>query len=276
MIAINSDKCIECKKCERVCPVSGIDISTATINEDCIQCHHCAAVCSENAIGSQNIIGNASQNNIQPYDFELLMQQRRTHRDFSSKPLSPSIIKEFINHLRYSPTASNRQSLHFTVITNDEQLNRINQLTIETLTKAFNAVNWLTKPLLKLLKGKSVVQTIEQSKTKFLNKAARDNNMITYNAPALIVIHSEEVPVGMPCHDANIWTGMAILYAELIDLCTCVNGYIVNAAQKNKKLKQCLQIPDNHKVYSTILIGYPKGKFENIVERNLPNIHFLN
>lgn len=267
--------CNKCKKCEQICPVSGIDITTKTISDDCIKCYHCGAICSQQAIHNEQALGHTTQNSIQPYEFELLMQQRRSHRIFSNRTIAPELVSEFINNLRFSPTASNLQSLHFTVITNQDELLRINHLTIETLTQAFKGINTFTKPLIKLFMGSRKLRMMEVAKQKFLNKKAINKNMICYNAPALILVHSETSLTGMPCHDANIWTGMAVLYAELLDLCTCINGYIVNAAQRNKHLKNSLSIPKNHTIQAALLIGYPKTKFDNKVERPYPVINTI-
>ncbi len=275
MISISTDNCRKCKKCEQICPVSGINIENHTISNDCIECYHCAAICKEGGINEDHTINAVTQNNIQSYDFELLMQQRRSHRNFNKQKIAPEIISEFIDNLRFSPTASNLQSLHYTVVTNPDELSRINDTTIDTLTKAFNGINAFTKPLIRLFLGKKKLAKMEQSKRKFLNKKAINKNMICYNAPALILVHSETSPTGMPCHDANIWTGMAVLYAELLDLCTCINGYIVNAAKRNKQLQTSLSIPKEHTVYAALLIGYPKTKFENTVERKHPVINTI-
>ncbi|WP_430815253.1 nitroreductase family protein [Carboxylicivirga sp. RSCT41] len=275
MLVISEDNCIKCKKCESVCPVEGIDIDNKSVAKDCIKCYHCSAICPRKAIGDRHTTGHTSQNNIQPYDFELLMQQRRSHRIFSTQEVAPAILKEFVEHMRFSPTASNLQSLRFTVITNKNKLKEVNDLTIQTISKAYRSINWVTKPLIALLKGKAALKKMEQSKRKFMRKAESRNDMICYNAPALIVIHSENIPVGMPCHDAGIWTGMATLYAELLNLSSCINGYIVNAAQRNSKIKEVLHIPGNNEIYSTILIGYPKLKYENRVDRPIPKLRFI-
>jgi nitroreductase/NAD-dependent dihydropyrimidine dehydrogenase PreA subunit len=275
MVKISEDNCLKCKKCESICPVAGVDIENNVISENCIECYHCGAICSQKAIGEKNTLGKTSQNNIQPYDFELLMEQRRSHRIFSTQEVSPELLTEFVNHMRFSPTASNLQSLKFTIVTNKKKLNEINDLTILTLKKAFNSLNRISKSLIWLLKGKKALNAMEQSKRKFTQKAELRKDMICYNAPALIVIHSESNPVGMPCHDASIWTGMATLYAELLNLSTCINGYIVNATKRNGKIKEALHIPKNHEIYSTILIGYPKMKFENRVQRKMPEINII-
>ena len=273
---VQGDKCLHCKKCEQLCPVSAVNIDNNSFSEDCIMCYHCVAICPVQAIDdSKNTVGLSSRNTIKPEEFELLMQQRRSHRIFKTQTLSPEILLEFIEHMRYSPTAGNSQGLHFTVVTNKQKLEEVNRLTLSTLIKAFNGINVVTKPLIRLFSGKKALLKMEKSKSKFLNKAALKKDMITYNAPALIVIHSVNNPVGMPCHDAGIWTGMAALYAEPLGLCTCINGYIVNASNRNKEIKAALQIPARHTIHSTLLIGYPKYKFENRVERKKPNINFM-
>ncbi|TRX63265.1 nitroreductase family protein [Carboxylicivirga sp. M1479] len=275
MIEITSETCTKCKKCERICPVSGINIADKSISKDCIECHHCGAICSQEAINHKNTIGHTTQNNIQPFDFELLMQQRRTHRIFSTQTVQPQLLKEFIENMRFSPTASNLQSLKFTVVTNKSKLKEVNDLSISTLTKAFNALNSFTVPIMKVLLGKSKVKKMEQSKRKFINKSISNQDMICYNAPALIVIHGQDSPVGMPTHDASIWTGMATLYAELLNLCTCINGYIVNAAKRNKKINEVLHIDKKDQIYAAILIGYPSVKFKSKVERKMPQVSFI-
>jgi len=276
-MTINEEKCRRCKKCEVVCPTQSLDINAKTTVEDCIACYHCLSVCQADAItNSSNITGPCYQINISPREFELLMQQRRSYRLFKSTPVDPDILTEFITRMRYSPTASNSQTLEFTVIQDQELLQKVNDITIQTLTKAFNkGLNQWTKPLIKLLKGEAFLNSMQRSKQKFLKKAQITPDMITYQAPAMILIHTPSTPTGMPVHDANIWTGMATLYTELLELGTCINGFVVNAVKRNNALKQLMQIPAHHQVHSAILIGYPKIKYSNRVERKLPKITIL-
>jgi NAD-dependent dihydropyrimidine dehydrogenase PreA subunit len=50
-----NDKCIECRKCERLCPVGAIDISTKSFDtKKCIGCAACLNTCPKNAINITN------------------------------------------------------------------------------------------------------------------------------------------------------------------------------------------------------------------------------
>lgn len=269
--------CKRCKKCERICPTNTLNIDSSNILGDyCIECYHCLAVCPNKTEDDEHVLGSNFQYSMQPYDFEQLMQQRRSNRDFSSKPISNELLSEFINNMRFSPTASNAQKLEFTVITNKALLQLINDTTISTLSKTFKkSISPITKPLISTFLGKKAYVGLEKLKGKFLKKAAFDPNMICYNAPALILIHSKKTPGGMPLQDANIWLGMATLYAELLELATCINGYIVNAVQRNKTMKKQMQIPDNHQLHAALLIGRSKKKFNNRIDRKTPKLKFI-
>ncbi len=276
-MTINKEKCQRCRKCEVVCPTQALDIDAQKPITDCIACYHCLAVCPTNAFNNPtHLSGSCFQVHISPDEFELLMQQRRSYRQFKSTPIPSDVLKEFITRMRYSPTASNTQALEFTVIQDPKLLQKVNDLTIQTITNAFNkSLNRWTQPLIRLLKGASFLDTMLRSKRKFLKKAQIAPDMITYQAPAMILIHAPAAPTGMPIHDAGIWTGMATLYAELLDLGTCINGFVVNAVKRNKALKELLQIPTNHEVHSVLLVGYPKIKYSNRVERKQPKIKFI-
>lgn len=50
-MCLNSDKCINCLKCVRVCPMQ-VDVLKDINNLDCIRCSKCADICPEGAISS--------------------------------------------------------------------------------------------------------------------------------------------------------------------------------------------------------------------------------
>ena len=137
---------------------------------------------------------------IRSYYDKTLLLNRRTHRNFSDKALSQEQITAFITDLRHSPTASNSRSLEFTVITNKEVIQHINNLSINTIKKAFKSINGISTPVLQLLIGKKAMHALPNSKRNFLNKAEKKQQMITYNAPAIIIVHAPKVKTGMPIH----------------------------------------------------------------------------
>jgi nitroreductase len=251
------------------------DLEISDFPAGCIKCYHCVAACKTGALQR---IGTISEDRFQieihPEEMELLIAQRRTHRDFSNRKIAPETLLEFISKLRYSPTASNCQNLHFTVITSGQIIARLNDMTLEELRHRFSKLNRLTIPIAAIKYGKGLSKLLSV-KEKFLQKSKLNPSMITYNAPAVILVHAPDETATMPQLNAGIWTGMAILYAELLDLGTCVNGYVVTAMKSSAAMRNKFQIPEGHKVMSCILLGYPKDKYYLKVERNEPSINWL-
>lgn len=48
-LQIDTEKCIECRKCEKVCPMN-LNILEITNNPDCIKCGRCVEICPEGAL----------------------------------------------------------------------------------------------------------------------------------------------------------------------------------------------------------------------------------
>ncbi len=46
-LSVNLEKCTQCRECQDICPVNGIDIESdpPRIQEPCIYCFHCASIC---------------------------------------------------------------------------------------------------------------------------------------------------------------------------------------------------------------------------------------
>jgi nitroreductase/NAD-dependent dihydropyrimidine dehydrogenase PreA subunit len=276
MITTDHTKCKKCNLCRDHCPTLSYNNDMTGNYADCIDCQQCEAVCPHGAISSSGMDPMPMEySKIDADEFQRLIAQRRSHRDFSSQNVSGEQVQAFISHLRFSPTASNNQNLSFTVITNKDEIAKLNETVIQTITARFkNTINPLTKPLLTLMLGKRA-QSLVNAKAKFLKKADAKPDMITYNAPVVILVHAPQSLMGMPVLNAGIWTGMALLYAETLGLSTCVNGYIVNALTHNSAFKSHLAIPDDHQVFSCLLLGYGKKRFTYKVNRKEPPINWL-
>jgi nitroreductase/NAD-dependent dihydropyrimidine dehydrogenase PreA subunit len=275
MIAINKEKCTGCKTCSDVCPLLAFNNDMTGTPIDCINCQQCGAACPHGAVSFDNIgLYESIRSTIQPDQMKVLIENRRSHRNFSPQKVEKETIESFLTDLRFSPTASNNQNLEFTVLADRSQIAHLNEMVIQTIRGRFKkALNPFTIPFLRFIYGKSL-HTLLAAKQKFVNKSLVKHDMITYNAPVVIIVHAPTAPTGMPMLNAGIWTGMALLYAETKGLATCVNGYTVNALQYNKKLRSSLGIPNHHQVYSCLLLGYPKKKFAFVANRRKPVIHW--
>jgi len=64
-----------------------------------------------------------------------LILDRRSVRQYQSKPVEDEKLKWIVECGMYAPTARNKQNWHFTVITNPQTLEDINRLTLEGMDR---------------------------------------------------------------------------------------------------------------------------------------------
>lgn len=60
---------------------------------------------------------------------------RRSIRNFENKPIESELIEQIVKCGIHAPTAKNKQNWHFTVITSQEMLNKINELVLTGMEK---------------------------------------------------------------------------------------------------------------------------------------------
>ncbi len=56
---------------------------------------------------------------------------------------------------------------------------------------------------------------------------------------------------------------------------TCFNGFIVHAMKKKNKLFAEFGIPADHRVYASLLAGYPKVRYVNESSRRGPEFKLV-
>lgn len=265
MIQIDKELCIKCNKCVNNCTAHAIDIENFIVSDLCIACGHCVAICQQKAVtmNNQPIVELLPQN-IQSQDFRTLCTHTRSCRSFTNQEIDADLVKKLCEITAHAPSASNVRGIELTVITNKEILNKINADVSSELLTMFRL---LTRPVIKqvvqLFTSKQQVIKLENYVAKFTKARNEGKSNITFNAPALVLFHAKHESIGMLDTDASIWTTYLALYASSFGLGTCFNGFIVKALGKNKKMQTNYGIPADHKVYSSLLLGYPARKFAN-------------
>ena len=277
MVIINDSSCVNCGLCQRICPSGAICLINHSIDQRlCLECYHCVAVCQSNAI-TNGLLPPVEAVDFFPRRNELknLILQRRSVRNYSSRKPETDLLQSFISDLRYSPTASNAQSLCFSIVTGQQVIERVNDLTIATFRTALKPFgNALLKPMLRLAMGHEAFERMNRYRLRFENP--KNPRMVVYNAPAMIAVHAPDGKNSLAAMDASIWMGQAVLYAPSLGLASCINGFVVKAAKRNKQIASLMGVPDGHQLHAVLLIGYPATRFVNLVERREPLVAIVN
>ncbi len=277
MPTIVTEKCIKCLKCEKDCPSDAISIETGVINNSCIHCGHCVAICPEEAvlpdtgriIPLKDITVNAN-------DFEQLSANLRSCRSYSKRAVSEKTIVKLIENMKHYPSASNARPIQVTVVKTPEKVQQLNDDTASALIKSLSKVsNPVVKTILKVTAPSMNTKGLSAYKTKLTERQAIDTSQICRHAPVVMLFHGVNNRFGMADTDAQIWATYTSIYAKTMGLGSCFIGFIVKAMEQNKSMKKDYNIPENHRVFAALILGYPKVNYVNETSREKPGYQLI-
>lgn len=277
MPVIQTEKCTRCLKCERDCPALAITIKTGEIAETCIHCGHCVAICPEKAVLPDfGEIIPLRGHRVTAEDFSLLTAGIRTCRSYQDKEVPEALLVRLVDNIKHYPSASNARPLQVTVVRSGDKIKRLNSLTEEKLLKMFSLASMFPVSLfLRFFIPAGELRKLKLYKEKFTGQRKTNDSMICHHAPAVILFHGPVTKTGMYEADANIWATYTSLFANTMGLGTCFNGFIVNAMKKKSRQNAELGIPAGHRVYASLLVGYPRVKYVNECSRKSPEINLV-
>lgn len=182
------------------------------------------------------------------------IKQRRSIRKYKNKKIPKRLIEEIIEAGRYAPSSHNSQPWRFIVITEKKKINELSEY----------IKNWFKKRLkLGYLVGffnKKIKNELEAAKKRLVKE-----DLFFYNTPLLILICAKPkrfVEVDCACAAQNM-----MLAARSLNIGSCWIGFADLVINKNRKLMASLGIPEDHKIISHLIFGYPTKFPEKAMER---------
>lgn len=273
MPTIKLDNCIKCMKCVSDCPSNAIDIEKGDIAQTCIHCGHCVAICPESTIlpDTGDIIP-LENSKITSNDFRILTSNLRSHRKYLKKEIPNEIIEELIENMKHYSSASNARPIQVTVVKNKDKIQLLNDLTLKTLIKSLNVItNPVVQLLLKVFAPTIDIKSLKNYQKSLIIKQRTNKSLVCHHAPLVMLFHGPNSKFGMGEADAYIWATETTIYAKTFGLGSCFIGFIVKAMERNKTLKKEMKIPENHKVFASLVLGYPKDNYVNETSRTKPD-----
>jgi nitroreductase len=227
----------------------------------CINCGHCVAICPHGALS----LNTMSPKDCPPVHKELafsaeqgthFLRSRRSTRNYKEKKVPRDILTQLIDIARYAPSGHNLQPVHWLVITDPEEVQRLAGLVADWMRSLIN-------------QGAEIALTYHMDRV--VNAWDNGVDRILRSAPHLIVAHGLKtlLPVQGACTIALTYLELA---AASFGLGTCWAGYFNAAANFYPPLSEVLALPPNHLPYGAMMIGYPKYTFPRIPLRNTPKI----
>lgn len=279
-VVINKTLCIGCGLCRQVCPYRAIDIVDGVAKyqiESCFTCGHCQAVCPEKAIHiadqyfpveemSRNLHGVSTDS--ERHSTKLLvdiMAGRRSCRNYKDKTVPLSVLKALVAIGITAPSGTNCQPWNFTLLPQRSDMLAFGSL----IGDYFKRLNRLCESrLLRLLTKvvtKGSLNRYYESHYHSVKEAIEDwdergEDRLFHGASAAILV-TAKTHASCPGEDALLATQNILLAAHSMGLGTCLIGFAVEAAKRDKGIGRALGIPDDEKLYAVIALGYPKIEY---------------
>jgi nitroreductase/ferredoxin len=293
-ININQSTCKKCYLCMEVCP-NKIYIKNSTgeiaTRPDrihlCFKCGQCMAVCSTQSVKVDGISYETDffeLPTIQPGGFEKpffdLIHTRRAIRNFKDKPVPRELLEKVVEAISFAPPGFPPLKTKIVVVENTALIRKAlpNMIRLyETLT------NMMKKPMMRFFikkeVGKRKFKTMEEHLIPSLIKRlpelkAGTEDTITRYAPAMILFLADKGGEDIS-QDISIAATYGMLAMHSLGLGGSIMDLIPPAINKDPELRSMFHVSENHEVVTSLIIGYPKYKYQRGIRRNLKSVEWL-
>jgi nitroreductase/NAD-dependent dihydropyrimidine dehydrogenase PreA subunit len=285
-VSIDYDKCTGCGTCIEGCgrcfTMEDDRVTVYADTNNCVICGRCIAVCPADAI-THTEMDMVNFHKIQNRDlistdvfFEFL-RQRRSHRAFTDKKIPEPEMKKLVDIVRYSPTGSNSQMVELLVIQDPDRIKKYSDLSVDFMVKSGAGAKKHAEEL--RAGGKASQTEINQIEMMafYGDMMAQSREMgldpVFYNAPAVMVFHAPDQGFSKKDDCVIASTSMGLL-ARTMGLEYTYIGIFDGAANGSPEIMKELNLPEGNKVYSVIIVGYPKMKFFSTVDRKPTTVRY--
>jgi nitroreductase/NAD-dependent dihydropyrimidine dehydrogenase PreA subunit len=291
-VSINPDLCTACGACADICPDGIFAFSggkvTIVPHSDCLRCWHCLAVCPSGAVSQAGIsiedcppifAGDL------PTQTQLIatFRERRSTRRFLNRPVPREVVEELIDGARWTPSASNGQSMAWIALDDPDQIKALGA----EIAHAFErAAVLLRSPIIRAL-GPLVLGPARFGQAmhyragleSIVAEHGRGEDPIFRHAPLVLIGHT---PSGndLGRDDAIYQAYNIMLLAQRMKLGTCQIGYLtavleLNIFGLNRGLVKRLSLPASRRAQVALTVGYPRYHFRRVVPRVVPEVRWI-
>ena len=267
MISIDTQKCILCGICIKVCHEHCMHINDKKLHIDsqyCSTCTQCIAVCPHQALSWNGSPPEVFDKALYPQSNQVaeLFKQRRTNRDFAQGKIDRSILEEITGYAAYAPT--HNFSFRAVIIDDEAIIDWVDKILYQYSMKIYRLLfkhgifHFLIRKLLpfheyEYLKALPKLKIIKKRKKGFKTKPAA----------IILLVGDKRIPLSVESAQYAIYN--IDLYAQSKGLAVRNLGGNVVVFNKNHEFRGKLGLEKTEKVFGILTIGYPAITFSNKV-----------
>lgn len=294
MIEISHDAsvCRKCGLCAMTCPIALIQQdergTIPTIDTDrldgCFRCGQCVAICPQGGISHSHFpegaVNPVRDEYVPNYDQVLeLVRSRRSKRSFKNRKVERDVLEKVLEVARLGPSGHNEQSTEFVVIQDEKLIHEIGALAAKGLARMAMPFKYAVgRMIMRPMMGRRGVEYVTELAPELEGLAEMYNegtDLILHEPPVLILFCADSVGGTFAGTNANIALHNAALAAETVGLGCFYAGFLVYAGERDDSIARLVGLPETHKIYGALAVGYPRLRFQNWPERNPAKVTWL-
>lgn len=270
-VRIDREKCTGCSSCTVVCPhkILAVEEKTAVLLEGpCMQCGHCQAACPVQAVTVElpDRLGlltirekENSRQEVLPEELVHLMRMRRSCRNYTANPVDLAALQDLVKIGTTAPSGTNSQPWEFVILPTRDALIHLGNLTGAYYKKLNQqAANPILRFLARLfyqdVLGK-YYRNYYLSVKDAVNRWEETGEDLLFHGATSAILVTVDTSASCPVEDGMLATQNILLAAESMDIGSCLIGFVVEAAKRDKNIGKALGIAPGHRLCSVIALG---------------------
>jgi nitroreductase/NAD-dependent dihydropyrimidine dehydrogenase PreA subunit len=291
-ITVNQSTCKKCYLCMEVCP-NKIFIRNSTDEvttrpdriQICFKCGQCMAVCSTQSVTVDGFSYEKDFFKLPEEEsfhdsFYNLIYTRRAIRNFKDKPVPKELLEKIVEAISFAPPGFPPLKTEIIVVPDRELIKNALPNMILLYEKL---VAMMEKPMYRYFIKKEVgnkkFRTMQDHLIPLLKRRLPElkngtEDTITRYAPAMILFTANKKEEDIS-QDISIAATYGMLAVHSLGLGGSIMDLIPPAINKDPELRKMFSIPDTHDIVTSLIIGYPKYKYQRGIKRELKSVRWL-
>jgi nitroreductase/NAD-dependent dihydropyrimidine dehydrogenase PreA subunit len=293
-ITIDADVCKKDGLCAMACPrgileqeeKNTIPKTVDAFLEKCFRCGQCVAICPQGAIAHSHFLEGTvtpiRSEYVPTYDQVLeLIHSRRSKRLFKDKPVEKDVIEKVLEAARFAPSGHNEQSTEFIVVQSQENIREIGDLTTQGIGRMVRPFRYsIGTYMMQFFLGRRGAAYVAKMAPEIAGLVSMYNNgtdWIMREPPLLILFCADSAAGSYMGINANLAVQNATLAAEAVGLGSMYAGFVMMANDYGGgHIAKYVSLPETHKIYGALIMGYPRLKFKKWPERYPAKVTWVN
>jgi ferredoxin len=289
---INHESCKRCALCVEVCPnkimikdsPDKISFRTDRVHL-CFRCGQCMAICPTKSIHidglsyTKNFFELPQDDTFERSFFDMITT-RRAIRNFKEKPVPRAMLEKIVTAILFAPPGFPPIKTEIVVVQNTDIIRRALPYMIEVydfLVKAMD--NPVARYLIKRRVGREkftiiVNHVVPLMKSRLPELKGGTEDTLTRYAPAMILFHADRSAENYK-EDIYIALTYGFLAAHALGLGGSAMDIIPPTIERNKELRKLFSIPDSNEVVASMILGYPKHRYQRAIRRELKSVQWI-